>query len=64
MGTREIFDLAIAEEESRGITQPRRPGDVGLVGTRRTRSRIESLVRVPQPADMGCGATALPADQS
>jgi hypothetical protein len=37
---------SIAEEESRGITQPRRPGNEGLADTRRTDSRIEPRIRL------------------
>jgi hypothetical protein len=35
---------SIAEEEARGFTMPRRPGNEGLAGTKRTASRIESPV--------------------
>jgi hypothetical protein len=37
---------SIAEEESRGQTLPRRPGNEGLPGTKRTTSRIEPPIRL------------------
>lgn len=36
------LNLSIAEQERDGLTEPRRPGNEGLAGTRRTKSRIEA----------------------
>jgi len=36
------LNASIAAQEADGLTQPRRPGDTGLTGTRRTTSRIEA----------------------
>jgi SAM-dependent methyltransferase len=40
------LNLSIAEEEEAGITQPRRPGNEGVTGTRRTSVSIEPAERV------------------
>jgi hypothetical protein len=37
---------SIADEEAGGHTEPRRPGNQGLAGSKRTTSRIEPLVRL------------------
>ncbi len=40
------LNLSIAEQERSGLTEPRRPGNEGLSGTKRTTSRIESATRL------------------
>lgn len=40
------LNQSIASEEAAGITQPRRPGNEGLTGTKRTSSRIEPAHRL------------------
>ena len=40
------LNQSIAEQERGGLTEPRRPGNEGLAGTKRTSSRIEPPVRL------------------
>jgi hypothetical protein len=40
------LNLSIAEEEKGRLTEPRRPGNEGLAGSKRTTSRIEAPVRL------------------
>ena len=39
------LNQSIAEQEKSGLTQPRRPGGLGLAGAKRTTSRIEATIR-------------------
>jgi len=40
------LNQSIAEQERSGLTEPRRPGNEGLPGTKRTSSRIEPPIRL------------------
>jgi len=40
------LNQSIAEQERSGLTEPRRPGNEGLAGTKRTNSRIEPPLRL------------------
>jgi hypothetical protein len=40
------LNRSIAEQERSGLTEPRRPGNEGLIGTKRTSSRIEPPLRL------------------
>ena len=40
------LNQSIADQERSGLTEPRRPGNEGLIGTKRTSSRIEPPVRL------------------
>ena len=40
------LNQSIAEQEGSGLTEPRRPGNEGLAGTKRTSSRIEPPIRL------------------
>jgi hypothetical protein len=40
------LNQSIAEQERSGLTEPRRPGNEGLAGTKRTSSRIEPPIRL------------------
>jgi len=40
------LNKSIAEQEKDGLTEPRRPGNEGLTGTKVTSNRIEAPVRL------------------